>query len=337
MAALTLFGTLAALLRPHAPRPAAPTSEELGVIEDIVERSAKTCARLALLGDKSFLLNEEKTAFVMYATRGGSWIALGDPIGPEQEHQELVWQFRELADIYGAKPCSMMWARPPCDLRGGRTRSGQDRGEGSGALEGFSLEGSARRSLRRDCRRLEGQGLTFSVVPASDVPALLPELKGISDSWLEHKHTREKGFSLGFFNDDYLKRFPAAVLRSQGRIVAFANVWCGAGREELSIDLMRYHPEAPPGVVERLFVELMLWGREQGYRRFDLGNAPLAGVEAGPAAPLWNRLGTFVYRHGEHFYNFQGLREYKDKFAPEWEPRTLRATAAWRCLKRWSI
>ncbi|HYU35043.1 MAG TPA: phosphatidylglycerol lysyltransferase domain-containing protein, partial [Thermoanaerobaculia bacterium] len=27
--------------------------------------------------------------------------------------------------------------------------------------------------------------------------------------------------------------------------------------------------------------------------------------------------------HGEHFYNFQGLREYKEKFDPVWEPRYL--------------
>jgi phosphatidylglycerol lysyltransferase len=30
-----------------------------------------------------------------------------------------------------------------------------------------------------------------------------------------------------------------------------------------------------------------------------------------------------VYRHGEHFYNFQGLRQYKEKFDPVWTPRYL--------------
>jgi phosphatidylglycerol lysyltransferase len=40
-------------------------------------------------------------------------------------------------------------------------------------------------------------------------------------------------------------------------------------------------------------------------------------------APLWNRLGALLFRHGEHFFNFQGLRAFKDKFDPVWEPRYL--------------
>ena len=86
---------------------------------------------------------------------------------------------------------------------------------------------------------------------------------------------------------------------------------------------MRYHQVAPKEVMEGLLVHLMLWGRAQGYKRFSLGMAPLSGFEDSPAAPLWNRLGRFVYKHGEAFYNFRGLRLYKDKFKPEWEPRYL--------------
>jgi phosphatidylglycerol lysyltransferase len=170
---------------------------------------------------------------------------------------------------------------------------------------------------------VEKEGCTFTVIPAEGIPALLPELRAISDAWLAEKDTREKGFSLGLSNPEYLKEFPAGVVRQADRIVAFTNLWLGAEKEELSPDLMRYLPEAPPGVMEYLFTQLMLWGKQEGYRWFNLGMAPFSGLENRALAPLWHRLGTFVFRHGEYFYNFQGLRQYKEKFDPVWEPKYL--------------
>lgn len=53
--------------------------------------------------------------------------------------------------------------------------------------------------------------------------------------------------------------------------------------------------------------------------------APLSGLQNRPPSPLWSRFGATVFRHGEHFYNFQGLHAYKEKFDPQWEPRYLAA------------
>jgi len=67
----------------------------------------------------------------------------------------------------------------------------------------------------------------------------------------------------------------------------------------------------------------MLHAKQEEYRYFNLGMAPLSGLEDRALAPLWSRLGAFVFRHGEHFYNLQGLRQYKNKFGPEWSPKYL--------------
>jgi phosphatidylglycerol lysyltransferase len=75
--------------------------------------------------------------------------------------------------------------------------------------------------------------------------------------------------------------------------------------------------------MEVLIVHLMEWGKQQGYHWFTLGMAPLSGFEPSPVAPVWNRIGAFLYEHGEAVYNFQGLRAYKEKFNPTWEPRYL--------------
>ena len=75
--------------------------------------------------------------------------------------------------------------------------------------------------------------------------------------------------------------------------------------------------------MEGLLVHLMLWGQAQGYEQFSLGMAPLSGFERSPVASLWQRAGGFLYAHGEGLYGFQGLRAFKEKFEPRWEPRYL--------------
>jgi len=155
------------------------------------------------------------------------------------------------------------------------------------------------------------------------VPGILDQLESVSTDWREEKAGGEKGFSLGFFDREYLIRFPVAVVEREGRIQAFANIWLGPKKHELSVDLMRYDEQAPKGVMEALFAHLMKWGKEEGYHWFALGMAPMSGSERSPVAPLRARAGNFLYEHGGFLFNFRGLRAYKEKFNPVWEPHYL--------------
>ncbi len=323
-ALLLLFFTGARLMRPAPPRPEAPQPREMEQAWRIVQQAEDTNAHLAMLGDKSFLFNDDHTAFLMYGVSGNSWIAMGDPLGPENALQDLAWRFRETADRHGDRSVFYQVSdqRLPMYLDMGLSllKLGE---EGRVALAEFSLEGGERKAFRYTLHRLEKEGCRFEVLPPGAVGADPAAYKSISDGWLATKSGREKGFSMGFFAEAYLDRYPIAVARQQNRLMAFANIWPGAGKEELSIDLMRYRPEAPNGIMEYLFLQIMLWGKSAGYRWFNLGMAPLSGFEARPMAPLWNRLGGFVFRHGENFFNFEGLRQYKDKFGPVWTPKYL--------------
>lgn len=323
--ALTVIGLgLMRLLRPVAPEPEDASAEDLARVAGIVAAAPEADSALALLGDKRLLFSPASDAFIMYQVRGQSWIAMGDPVGPEPAREALAWRFREMADRHGGRVAfyQVQARNLPLYLDLGLTamKLGE---EGVLPLAGFSLDGPVRKDLRQASRQAERNGLSFEMVPAEAVPALMDELKQISDSWLKAKHTREKGFSLGNFQPEYLAHFPCALVRRQGRVIAFANVWTSAGKHELSIDLMRYLPEAPKGVMDYLFLELMLWGARERYNQFNLGMAPLSGLESHPLAPLWHRLGTLIYQHGEHFYNFEGLRAYKNKFGPVWQPKYL--------------
>lgn len=312
------------LLQPARPEPAVARDEDLERARKIINQSDLTISNAALSGDKRLLFNDAGDAFVMYQVTGRSWIALGDPVGPRSKCEELVWRFRELSDRHGGRTVfyQARGERLPLyvDLGLAALKIGE---EARVPLPDFTLEGPSRASLRSDHRRAARGGASFEIVQPEKVPALLPALRKISDAWLAEKSTAEKRFSVGAFTEKYVSNFPIALVRTEGSPSAFANLWPTGTKDELSIDLMRFGPDAPRSAMDFLFIELMLWARAQGYRWFNLGMAPLAGLERHPLAPAWHRVGNFVFRHGEHFYNFEGLRRYKAKFDPVWEPRYL--------------
>ncbi len=321
---LVVVAGAARLLRPAPPGPPEIGTEDRQKVRSIVHASADTTASLSLLGDKRFLFSESGRSFIMYGIGGRSWIAMGDPVGPEEERKDLVWRFREICDRHGGIPAFYEVGRENLylylDMGLIPLKIGE---EACVSLPEFTLAGGRRKNLRTVHARIVRDGATFSVVSAEEVPALLPQLKSISNAWLLSKNTREKRFSLGYFDEAYLSEFLCALVKKNGVITAFANIWTGADRDEASVDLMRQVPGSDPGTMEFLFVELLLWGKEQGYRWFNLGMAPLSGLEDRVLSPLWSRLGAQIFRHGEHFYNFKGLRQFKEHFDPEWEPKYL--------------
>ncbi|MEJ1935914.1 GNAT family N-acetyltransferase, partial [Nostoc sp. NIES-2111] len=258
---------------------------------------------------------------LMYAVSGRSLVALGHPVGDPQRGTELAWAFRELADRLDARPVfyqvGVETLPTYLDMRLSVLKIAE---VARLDLAKFTMAGTARQNLRNARRRLEKEGLVFSLVPAADVPAMLDEMQEVSDAWFAGKSGGEKGFSIGRFDRDYLSRFDVGVLRRDGELVAFANIWRGADKAEMTVDLMRYRPGVSRIVMDGLFVELILMAQAEGYRWFELGPAPLSGLVDHRLASWWNRIGSFIYRRGEEYYNFEGLRTFKQKFGPEWTP-----------------
>jgi phosphatidylglycerol lysyltransferase len=313
------------LLRPAVPPTSAPSEADLERAAELIAEADGSTANLALLGDKNLLFNAERTAFIMYQVSGNSWVAMGDPVGRPEVCESLAWQFLEKCDVMAVSPVFYQ-VKPDnlplyIDLGLNLSKLGE---EARVPLDSFSLDGSARADLRQAHRRALRDGAEFEVVTRANVGAILPELRTVSDAWLAEKKTAEKRFSLGFFQERYLLHFDCAVVRRAGAIVAFANLWRG-GSNELSVDLMRYNDAAPKGVIDFLLIECMLWGKVQGYHWFNLGMAPLSGLEEHALAPTWHKIGRMVQRYGEMFYPFEGLRKYKEKFLPVWRPRYLAA------------
>jgi phosphatidylglycerol lysyltransferase len=313
------------LLRPARPPISAPRTEDLQRVGELIKQGNDTTANLALLGDKNLKFNKERTACIMFQASGSSWVAMGDPIGPPELGEALAWEFLEDCDAMAVSP--VFYQVTPqhlplyIDLGLNLSKLGE---EARVPIDKFTLEGSARAELRQAQRRAVRDGASFDMVPQAEVAPMLPQLRAVSDAWLADKNTGEKRFSLGFFDERYLSNFDIAVVRHNNAVVAFANLWRG-GTAELSVDLMRYNDAAPKGVMDYMLIECMLWGKAQGFEWFNLGMAPLSGLEEHALAPAWHKIGRMVTRYGEMFYSFEGLRKYKEKFAPVWRPRYLAA------------
>jgi phosphatidylglycerol lysyltransferase len=330
MVTVVVLAAVYRLVRPIEIEPEGPTPDEMEFVRAIVARTNRTSANLALLGDKAFLLNEAKNAFIMYGVEGRSWIAMGDPVGPEDEWPELVWRFQRACDRYAARCVFYEVSARHLDLYADVGLALLKIGEDARVdLASFSLEGGARKDLRHTVNHIEKAGGSFRIVDAGEVGPLLPELRRISNEWLAHKNAREKSFSLGSFDESYVARFPCALAESHGKIVAFANLWLGGERAEASIDLMRYAADAPSGVMEYLFVHLMLWAKQQGLR--DVQSRHGAPRRARAAR---ERVHVAPHRH-VHLQARRALLQLRrpaplqGQVRPDWEPVFLACPGVW--------
>lgn len=301
-----------------------PDKEEMATVKEIVKTSTDTNGNLVLLEDKYVLFDETKNTFIMYGISGKSWICMGDPIGNSKNVKELIWDFHEMANLHQGwtvfYEVSEKYIPYYLDIGLALIKIGE---EAKVKLSEFSLEGSAGKDFRYSIKRMEKDGFHFEIMQAEDIPNHIQELKSISDAWLEIKNTKEKSFSMGSFDIEYLTNFTLAIIYKDDQIAAFANVWMADNKEEMAIDLMRYDPNISNTTMEYLFTKLMLWGKENEFQYFSLGMSPLSGLENRTLAPLWNKIGSTIFTHGEYFYNFKGLRAYKEKFNPIWEPRYI--------------
>ena len=331
VAGVAVFGLvlgLSQLLRPAAGRITPPTTADLERARRISAEQPRPDALLALMGDKSFLFSDSGEAFLMFAKRGRTWASLGDPVGPQKDWPELVWRFVELVDAHGERPAFYQVPASSLplylDARLKLLKVGE---EARLPLAGFSLGGSSRAGLRYALKRGGRDGLEFEMILPGNLDTVIDELRDISNAWLARQPVGEKAFSVAAFTRDFVVAQPVALLRQHRQPIAFATVMTTDTKEEVTVGLMRYRPgEASRYAMEYLFVRLIEWARDQGYGSFNLGIAPLSGLGGHRLAPRWHRLGRLIWAHGHSFYNFQGLRTFKDKFDPIWEPRYLAAS-----------
>ena len=175
------------LLRPASGRLTPPTPDDLRLAALIVRAQERSDAVLAMMGDKSFVFSPSRRAFLMYAKRGRSWVALYDPVGPREEWPALIARFVALAHAHAGR-AAFYQVRPealPLYLDAGLKlmKLGE---EACIDLETFGLEGPQRANLRYALKRGERDGLDCRSHRSRGGPwPCCRSLREVSDAWLK--------------------------------------------------------------------------------------------------------------------------------------------------------
>jgi len=325
--ALTVMGYLGwTWFRMPAPELHLPTAQELDEAKTFFEKcGGNMFSHLLFTGDKYLYYGADRRVLIQFGAIRNLFVVLGDPAGPDELIDRAVHEFREFADRHERVPVfyevSEQRLHHYHDCGFALFKLGE---QALVPLPAFTISGKRRDDLRSAINRAERHGMTFEILDHPLTDEQWDKLQRVSDAWLADKQGAEKGFSLGSFDRAYLSRAPLAVVRSGNDIIAFANLVPAYGsKRELSVDLMRHLPTAPPGTMDFLFVRLMQYGREQGYEYFNMGIAPLSGVGETPYSRRGERLAGLAYKYGGRLYNYSGLRRYKQKFDPLWQSAYL--------------
>lgn len=295
---------------------------EVARVQSILEASATNgLSHFLLLDDKHYLFSEDRRGVVGYKVVGRVAVALAEPVGPPDAARDAALRFLDLCALNGWTPAFHQVSEAGADLLRSCGLTSLKVGETAIVdVVSFSLEGSHFKTVRSKTAKLRREGWTVELLAELDQPTM-DQLREVSDAWLAHGGHRERTFSLGRFDPEAIEAGEVLAVRNpDGAIDAFATILPSYRSGLGNFDLMRHRPDSHRSVMDLLFVELIELFRSRGLQGMDLGMAPFANVE-GDTVP--DRAVRLLYEHGGRLFNAVGLRSFKDKWRPRWEPRYL--------------
>ncbi|TDM24252.1 bifunctional lysylphosphatidylglycerol flippase/synthetase MprF [Macrococcoides canis] len=270
--------------------------------------------------DKSYFINQDEDAFIMFQTHYDTIFVLGDPIGNKQSFRDLLYDFYSQANYYGyeiifyqVKPDYLPLYH---DFGNIFFKLGE---EAMIPLTDFTISGKKKRAFRATVNKFESQGYFYEIVHPPFSSDFVNRLQSVSDEWLDGRS--EMNFSVGNFNEYYLNKAPVGVIRNEEDIIGFVSFMPTNYDHSISIDMIRWK-ENEFQMMDGLYLNTMLSVKEQ-YDNFNMGMAPLSNVGSHKYAFYRERFAGRIFETISHIYSFKGLRNYKEKFNPIWQPRYL--------------
>jgi phosphatidylglycerol lysyltransferase len=285
----------------------------------IVEKYGKsTFDYFKLWPDKSFFFSPSRESFIAHRMIGGVAFWLADPVGPDSDRDTVIDAFLKFCAQNGWQSAVMMPDETDIYTRHGLSlfRVGE---EATLNLEKFTGKTYTSYHFRRVKKKFEADGYKIIRYPAPVPRTVLEEAQQVSRQWLTLPHHREYGFFQGKFDKSYMEKCTLYALRNaKDEMIAFINEVPSHRPGEAAFDLMRHLPGTHWGTMDYLFGQMMVSLKEQGFQTFNFAVAPFVGMGNRPDATLTEKAVNQVFERLDWFLHSKGIKQYKQKFDPEW-------------------
>lgn len=280
--------------------------------------------------DKFQFFATDDVGVVSFGLSGRIALVLGDPSAKdEQAFEQTLDEFLELCSLNGWDPAFHQVSAQHLDDYRARGFTAMMVGQDAiVSLPDFTLSGKSMGSFRSARNRAQREGRFVEHVEPPLSQELIDELRSVSDEWLMLEGRRERTFTLGQFDEGYLRESPVLILRSaEGRADAFINLIPDGAPGEITFDLMRHRVDAPNGSMDLLMLALIDLGKAEGSTTLDLGMVPFVQPESDESTATADRAIAQLAGPMSRFFASESLFAYKNKFHPSWEPRYLVVTS----------
>lgn len=306
-----------------------PTPERRGRAEEIVRRwGDDTLDYFALRRDKNYFFAADGQSVIAYVYVRGTAMVAADPIGPPGNEARTLDEFLAFCAERGWRVAFFAVREADADLY--RERGMHPIYLGDEAilrLDNFTLDGAERKAVRAAVKHVE-KGHTFELIGENEAaPELVSQLNEISEEW--RKGAPERGFTMELGEDVEGKNpdFVLAIARDRDseRVEGFLRFVPVYGDEPgYSLDLMRRRPTSTNGMTEFLIARAAQALGARGFKRLSLNFAAWGRLlDSAEDAGLSGRLQRLMAKGLNPFFQIQSLRDFNQKFGPEWVPRSV--------------
>ncbi len=306
------------------------TSREVGLSSDRLMEALRTGygTNLSFMATwpGNLLWEDPRTgAIVAYRAVAGVALTLSEPFGAkEADLMGIVTRFHQFADSRGLKPA---WYSVGAEhfneiAENLGWQSVEVASESYVNVQEWQTRGKSWQDVRTAISRAKRDGIESYWTCWRDLDVgIYAQVVELSQEWVEEHPLPEMGFTLGGLDQlqDPNVRLMLAI-DDTGRLQAILS-WLPTWREgEIvgwTLDFMRRHKDAMPGIMEFLIAQSAVQMREDGIEFMSLSGAPLVRTHTEEESTLLDDMLAFMSYTLEPVYGFRSLHRFKEKFKPQ--------------------